>query len=152
MERFKRKLTLLDIPVYEIAHEQEILPIVKQVAVQKGLDGNDFARLHKITAENLSTSTHASMRGILPVSEAFLAVEESVVFFLENRVFEYINGNLIFPIFSLLIHEKNIVECVEVALFKINNGSLFYGKELGAIRPEVLSDNCIFFIYKDLKT
>lgn len=149
MDRLKRKLALRDIPVYEINHENEIRTAALARLYELGVDVDDKSlRTIRLTAENVDAAGYAQTSRDFVVVDALLVVEESIVFFVENQVSQYLANDQNQFHSALLIDERNIVDCIEVAFHKINNGSLFYGKQLSVIQSEMLAHLGIIIIIK----
>lgn len=143
MERFKRKLTLLNIPVLEINDltelEEALLEFRKEGRVtqsQAAVAGqNEESDLWKYSSEIASL-------------DLLLGVEESSILFTESEVFrDFVNRNEN-RLSALVLKKRHIVENIEVALYKINNGSYFYGKILEILEPKDIPKNCIILITK----
>lgn len=147
MERFARKLELLDIPVYGIGDESEIFQIAFKFMQEQGVKLDErFFQINKIAAGSLMPKYPISNDNGLILFEAWLGVEESAIIFLDQLATYYLNGSHL-P-FAILLNENNIVESIEVALHRINFGSSFYGQQLDVVQPKDLSGLNQIFILK----
>ncbi|MGH1460929.1 MAG: hypothetical protein ACRBB6_02720 [Neptuniibacter sp.] len=143
MERFKRKLTLLSIPVLEINDltelDEALLEFRKECRVMRSqtvVSGQDN------DADLMQRSSET------PLLEVLIGVEESSILFTDNEVLRRLMKMDNNQLSVLVVKERNIVENIEVALYKINNGSNFYGKVLEILEPKDIPINCIVLIIK----
>ena len=143
MERFKRKLTLLNIPVLEINDltelEEALLEFTKQPRVMQS---------QAVAADQNQEPDSWRCSSDIPRFDLLLGVEESSILFTENEVFRDFVKSTENKLAMLVLKERNIVETIEVALYKVNNGSHFYGKVLEIIEPKDIPKNCIILITK----
>jgi len=151
MERFKRKLTLLDIPVFEIVDKAEIGPRVSSFLYDNGINiDKELCGTGKEPEAPWGKGQTIGNGNNLQSYTALLGVEESGILFIERNLAEQFTSARRQAYSVLLISERNIVESVEVALLRINSGSAFYGKQLEVIQPESLSEQSLVFILNSI--
>lgn len=146
MEKFKRKIALLDIPVIQIDNLCEFSEAVQSFwqDVKQFKSKALKAALDSIEQKQLDIFVNDEM----VIFKALIGVEESAILFVDQAVEkEFVNHSDKHTI--LLINERSIVENIEVALFRINNGSGFYGKFMGIIQPSEIPDKCVLVICKN---
>ncbi|MGH1432621.1 MAG: hypothetical protein ACRBB4_16070 [Neptuniibacter sp.] len=144
MERFKRKLTLLNIPVLEIKDLTELEEALLEFKKERRVTQSQAA----IAGQNNESDLWKNSSEI-PSLDLLLGVEESSILFTESEVFrDFVNRNEN-QLLALVLKKRHIVENIEVALYKINNGSYFYGKVLEILEPKDIPKNCIVLITKN---
>ncbi len=143
MEKFKRKLTLLNIPVLEIDNLKELDEVLFSFATKKALS------LDQMALAGLNNDTEfIKAESEVPTLEALIGVEESSILFVASEIAKKCIKSHGHQYFSIVLRERNIVENIEVALYKINNGSNFYGKVLEVLEPNDIPKNCIIVVSK----
>lgn len=146
MERFTRKLALLNIPVYDIDDESEILEIALRFMKNNVRECDESAfKINKVPAGSIEPHKTVNNCNELVLFEALLGIDESAIIFLDQRFLYYKTASCL-P-FSILIHESNIVESIEVALHRISSCSSYYSCPLHIVRPKDLSElNQVFIL------
>lgn len=145
MEKFKRKIALLDIPVIQIDNLCEFTDAVQSFWKDaKQLKSKALkAALESFERKHLDIFVNDEM----VIFKALIGVEESAIMFVDQTAEkEFVNHSDKHTI--LLIKERSIVENIEVALYRINNGSGFYGKYMGIIQPSDIPEKCVLVICK----
>jgi len=150
MDRLRRKLILLGIPVYDISDESEIESIIQDLNSGRGdLSDHFLFKYHQIPAKGVMNDGPNSGLNDVVTIKAFLGVEESAIFFVEPEGYQYLIDNKYKAYVALLIDERSIVDCIEVAFHKINNGSNFYGEQMEIVQPDVFLRNSGVFILRN---
>lgn len=144
MERFKRKLTLLNIPVLEIKDLTELEEALLEFRKERRVTQSQAV----VSGQNNDSDLWKNSSEI-PLFDLLLGVEESSILFTENKIFREFLKRDDNKVSVLVLKERNIVENIEVALYKINNGSYFYGKVLEILEPKDIPKNCIVLITKN---
>ncbi|WP_415903192.1 hypothetical protein ACMXYR_05290 [Neptuniibacter sp. QD29_5] len=151
MDRFKRKLALLDIPVFEIADENEIKPRVASYLHKNGIViGKQSCSIGTEPECSLVSDQSGGNDIVVESYTALLGVEESGIFIIERNLAERLNSYREQTYSVILLSECNIVESVEVALLRIGSGSDFNDKQFVVIQPESLSAQSLVFILKSI--
>jgi DNA integrity scanning protein DisA with diadenylate cyclase activity len=143
MEKFKRTLTLLNIPVLEINDLTELDDVLGEVENCEWITWDQFqveGYYNEIgPSEALSKIAH---------HEVLIGVEESSILFVDSDIFQKFIKTKVHQLFLMVIKERDIVETIEIALYKISNGSGFYGKSIQILEPKDIPRNCIIIITK----
>ena len=142
MDKLKRKLSLLNIPVYEISSDNELSDILYHHLLSKG---------ERVLSENFKLSFNAKGGGLsecdnplnVIVFQALLAVEESAILFIEKAVNERFQLINISHYTALVVHERNVVDSIEVALHRISSGSDYYNDCVEIISPDLIPQDSI---------
>lgn len=143
MERFKRKLTLLSIPVLEISDLTELDEALLEFRKERrGMHCPAVVSGQDSDTDLMQRSSE------IPLLEVLIGVEESSILFSENKVLRRLLKMDNNQLSALVVKERSIVENIEVAFYKINNGSNFYGKILEIVEPQDIPKNCIIIITK----
>lgn len=146
MEKLKRKLSLLNIPVYEVDDDGELINVIDCHLDSTG----DFLYERNIKIyydfEDVPNVNHDENINFM-VFNALIGVSESSILFFKNELLENISklDNGFFPV--LTIKEKNVVDFIEVALHRISNGSIYNNVEI--ITPEAIPYNALVVFVKE---
>lgn len=146
MEKLKRKLSLLNIPVYEVDDDRELINIIDCHLDSTG----DFLYERNIRiyydCDDVSNVNHDDNLNFM-VFNALIGVSESSILFFNNELLENISklDNAFFPV--LTVKEKNVVDFIEVALHRISNGSIYNNVEI--ITPEAIPHNALVVFLKE---
>ena len=146
MEKLKRKLSLLNIPVYEVDDDGGVINIIDSYLDSTG----DFLYERNIKIyydlADVPNINHDENINFM-VFNALIGVSESSILFFKNELLESITklGDGFFPI--LTVKEKNVVDFIEVALHRISNGSIYNNVEV--ITPEAIPYNALVVFVKE---
>lgn len=146
MEKLKRKLSLLNIPVYEVGDDRELVNIIDCYLDSTG----DFLYERNIKIyhdyADLPNVNHDVNINFM-VFNALIGVSESSILFFNNELLENISklDDEFFPV--LTVKEKNVVDFIEVALHRISNGSIYNNVEI--ITPEAIPHNALVVFFKE---
>ncbi|MDO6592219.1 hypothetical protein [Neptuniibacter sp. 1_MG-2023] len=148
MEKLKRKLSLLNIPVYEIETE-DALPEVIYTHLEL-IDEDLLVYEPKIyfDTENINSSYNREHLNVI-VFQTLLAVEESSILFVDQNVNDSIRLADLSNYSVLVVQERNVVDCIEVALHRISGASGYYNNNIEIISPSSIPSNSIIVIVKD---
>ncbi|WP_420554067.1 hypothetical protein [Neptuniibacter marinus] len=146
MGKLKRKLSLLNIPVYDIKDEGEIYNVLLSHLELTGEVGD---KLNLCFAEKGTSSFSFDRNLSFVVFKMLLAVEESSILFVDKRVNDNIKS-IDMPHYTvLIIQERDVVDNIELALHRIASGSGYSNEYIEIIYPNSISSNSIVLIVKD---
>lgn len=146
MEKLKRKLSLLNIPVYEVNDGTELPDIVSYHLDSIGeslYDRNIEIYSNCLELANADYDNDINFM----LFNALIGVSESSILFFNNKSYEKILklDRTFFPV--LTVKERNVVDFIEVALHRISNGSIYNNLEV--ITPEDIPNNALVVFIKE---
>ncbi|MEH6628929.1 MAG: hypothetical protein V7739_21015 [Motiliproteus sp.] len=148
MDRFARKLSLYDVPLYKVKHEQEIIPIVlERIKDEIGLENLTIKRV--TDSECINSNIDAD--NCIYIFDVMIGVEESAVLLIDGATIDFIDESSVLDCFPLVLKEENIVESIEVAMFKINRFPEFEKSCFDVLKPEDIPCGCLVFVLETNK-
>jgi hypothetical protein len=148
VEKLKRKLSLLNVPVYEIQEDSELTNVLYQHLDQLGEDLVSTPLKLYFGTHNVDAATSDNQLNVI-VFQTLLAVEESSILFVDKGVNDNINLLNVSHYSALIVQERNIVDSIEVALHRISSASGYYNNYMEIISPDSIPSNSIIIIKKD---
>jgi len=148
MEKLKRKLSLLNVPVYEIQEDSELSDVLYHHLNKLGEDLVSTQLKLYFGTHNVDAAASDNQLNVI-VFQTLLAVEESSILFVDKDVNDNINLLNVSHYSALIVHERNIVDSIEVALHRISSASDYYNNYMEVISPDSIPSNSIIIIKKD---